>query len=234
MNEKHVTWLFFFFHNLVWKMFQFVWFGFFFNSLVSFAFSEHILQSQSWNFTISYKLEKLDLANVTRHFNTHIWSVFQVGQSGFFFPASLLINFHFSHCIFFSTSLHLLYPPLLVLIPSFFPSHSLHLFLLLLTSLHSYFSFSRSSLTNSPFFHRLIFFFLFLPEEADFFFFWAPAWQHGELWNSLVTHSPAGQMKMRMLLLTAAFARCCTASHWIVLTRDRKFGDFLPLAMTIF
>lgn len=74
---------------------------FFFNSLVSFAFSEHILQSQSWNFTISYKLEKLDLANVTRHFNTHIWSVFQVGQSGFFFPASLLINFHFPHCIFF-------------------------------------------------------------------------------------------------------------------------------------
>lgn len=95
----------------------------------------------------------------------------------FFKLCSLGFSFFFAHkfpfcslCLF-SSPLHLLYPPLQVLIARVFCLPALRLFLLLLTNLHSYFSFLRSSLTNSPFFHRLVFFFSFSQSKQILIFF---------------------------------------------------------------
>lgn len=104
-----------------------------------------------------------------RPFKTHIWSVFQVGQCGLFLFLCSWISIFLTVFIFQSPS-----PSLSTSVGPysqvFLPSPYLHLFLLLLTDLHSYLSFLRSSLTNSPFFYRLVFFFSFSKRKQIFFF----------------------------------------------------------------
>lgn len=160
------------------------------------------------------------------HKALHHTCVKSVGQFELFFPASLLIIFHFLYCILrpccidFSSLYHLLHPALLVLVPSLcsHPTHDIFLF-------HC-FPASFSFLRSSPFLHRL-----------DFCF---PCFQMKQTF--LLRSSTI------LLLLIAQLAKwswyaaaysCTRGQTFYSLTLDcahhnRKFGEFYLLAMTIF
>lgn len=106
----------FFFHNLVWKMFGFVWFFKIFGFLCLFRTYPPIPIMEFHDFIQAGKTRS---ANVMRHFNIHIWSVFHVGEFGLFFSCFFAHKFPFSSLYLFSSLLHLLHPPRLVLVPSF-------------------------------------------------------------------------------------------------------------------